>query len=382
MGLSRIDTNEGIAVAVGASAFLALIGIEYFIASRRGRSVHRFSDSVGNLACGVIHQVVNVHYSSFVFPAYELLRQRFGIARIEQFSLANGVSLLLLVDFIYYWEHRLLHASPTLWCAHVVHHQSDEFNLTVSLRVSILQVWVTTASTLVLAAVGFPPAMTLTALLTYKFYQFWTHTQMIGRLGPLDWLFVTPSHHRVHHARNPRYLDKNFGGMLIIWDRLFGTFEPECEPPEYGILDDDLSTYNPVLANLRPWLALGRRAASPVLRIAAPVSSVARGDVASAVLRLVAVLGLVMALVLAEAATGIALWLLVTLVSAQWLWQLGATLDGRRVSATGDALSVVFALAANAALAARGADAPVVTIALVAGAALVLLASAISRRRA
>lgn len=380
MSLTSIHTTEGIAVALGVTTFLVLIGAEYFVASARGQSVHRFNDSVGNLACGVIHQVANVHYSSFLFPAYELLRHRFRIAGVEQFSFLGGVALLLLVDFIYYWEHRLLHASPVLWKAHVVHHQSEEFNLTVSLRVSILQVWATTASTLVLAVIGFPPGMALTALLAYKFYQFWTHTQMIGRLGPLEWLFVTPSHHRVHHAQNERYLNKNFGGMLIIWDRLFGTFEPECEPPRYGVLDEALSTYNPVLTNVQPWLALRRAAASAVSRSAAPAPAVLH-RVSSVVLRLAAVVGLAMALVLAEATSGVGTWTLVTLVSFVWLWQLGSALDGRRIARGSDALSVLLALGANAALMANGAAVPAVTCALVIGAALTLLASTIGGRR-
>jgi sterol desaturase/sphingolipid hydroxylase (fatty acid hydroxylase superfamily) len=376
MASTNISTGEGIAVAIGVTAFLCLIGVEYYMASLRGRAVHSFGDSVANLACGVIHQVVNVHYSSFVFPAYELLRQHCSIARVEHFSIASGIALFLLVDLIYYWEHRLLHWNRFLWMAHVVHHQSDEFNLTVSLRVSILQVWMTTASTMLLAIAGFSPAMSLTALLAYKFYQFWTHTQLIGRLGPLEWVFVTPSHHRVHHAKNERYLDKNFGGMLIIWDRMFGTFEPEREPLTYGVVGAPAPTFNPVLANLRPWFTLKAGAPRPQ-RDFAPVSSAVA---ASVVLRLGAVVGLAIALLLAEASSGAGTWLLVTLVSFAWLWQLGALLDARRVARRGDAASVLLALAASVAVASTGTGTSIVSSALVGGSALVLLASLVLGR--
>ena len=374
MASTNISMSEGIAVAIGATSFLCLIGLEYYIAFSRGKSVHNFADSVANLACGVIHQVVNVHYSSFVFPAYELLRQRCSIATVEHFSIASGIALLLLVDLIYYWEHRLLHWNRFLWMAHVVHHQSDEFNLTVSLRVSILQIWMTTASTMLLAIAGFPPAMSLTALLAYKFYQFWTHTRLIGRLGPLEWVFVTPSHHRVHHAKNEHYLDKNFGGMLIIWDRIFGTFEPERESPLYGVVAGPAPTFNPVLANLRPWFALRNPGAPSPQRHAAPAGTVSWAIAASAVLHLAAAFGLAITLLLAEATSGAGTWFLVTLVSCAWLWQLGGLLDGRRAARRGDAAAVLLVLGASVAIASISAVAPIVRSALIAGSALVLLA--------
>lgn len=381
MAATNLSTSEGLAVAIGVTTFLCLIGVEYHLASARRMAVHRFADSVANLACGVIHQIVNLHYSSFVFPAYEWLQLHGGLLHIERFTIGNGIALLVLVDLIYYWEHRLLHWSRFLWMAHVVHHQSDEFNFTVSLRVSILQVWMTTASTLVLAIAGFPPGMSLTALLAYKFYQFWTHTQLIGRLGVLEWVLVTPSHHRVHHARNPRYLDKNFGGMLIVWDRLFGTFEPERDAPVYGVVTASPPTFNPVLANLRPWFAPRTPAAAP--RAAAPPGMPA-AVVISAILRLVAVVGQAIALLLAEATARAGAWLLVSLVSLVWSWQLGAVLDAGRTSHRGDVASVVLALGTSAAIAlfGAGAGAPILRTALIGGSALVLLAGLVADRDA
>jgi sterol desaturase/sphingolipid hydroxylase (fatty acid hydroxylase superfamily) len=377
MASTNISAGEGVAVALGATTFLCLICVEYYMAVARKRAVYRFSDSVANVACGALHQIVNVHYSSFVLPAYEWLQAHCSVTQIEHFSIGNAIALVMLVDLIYYWEHRLLHSSRFLWMAHVVHHESDEFNLTVSLRVSILQVWLTTASTLALAIAGFPAAMSLIALLAYKFYQFWTHTRLIGRLGPLEWLFVTPSHHRVHHARNERYLNKNFGGMLIIWDRLFGTFEPERESPTYGVAEATPATFNAVLANLRPWRKPRTCDTPGPERQAAPTDTPCAVTV-SALLRLVAVVGLAIALVLSDATSGAGTWLLVALVSLGWSWQLGALLDAGRMIRGGDAASVVFALGASAV---TGAGGPIVPGALVGGSALVVLGSLVLGRR-
>ncbi|TMQ21954.1 MAG: hypothetical protein E6J90_13365 [Deltaproteobacteria bacterium] len=372
MGYTSISTGEGVAVAIGVSGSLCLLGIEYCVATARGQPVHRFRDSLANIACGVIHQIGSLHYASFVFPAYELLRQRCGIAGIERFPVASAASLLLLIDFLYYWEHRLLHKNRFLWAAHVVHHQSEEFNLTVALRVSALQIWMTTASTLLLAIAGFPPAMALATLLVYKFYQLWTHTRLIGRLGVLEWVLVTPSHHRVHHARNERYVDKNFGGMLIIWDRLFGTFEPERESPRYGVAGPRGSTFDPVLANLEPWLALCRpdRTAAPR---GAPPAGLSSWQAVSALLRLVAVLGLTLAL-LGSSDGGAGAWVLVLPVSVLWLRQLGAVLDARGAARRGDTAALAIALGTAAALAVLGAD-PGIARALLGGAMLVALAA-------
>ena len=377
MGYTSIPNSEGIAVAIGVSVSLCLVGVEYGVACARGRSVHGFVGSVANLACGVIHQVANLYYSSFIFPAYEFLQQRCNVANIEHFTIANGIVLFVLIDLIFYWEHRLLHWNRFLWATHLVHHESDEFNLTVSLRVSVLQVWLTTASTMLLALFGFPPPMALTGLLVYKFYQFWTHTRLIGNLGPMEWLFVTPSHHRVHHAKNERYLDKNFGGMLIIWDRMFGTFEPETEPPRYGVLERATPSFNPVLANVRPWLAFRRAGAMEWVRGAWLPAPVSWSMAASAVLRLVAVVGLTMALLLAESASGVVSWLVALPVSFVWLWQLGRLLEGQRVARRTDVASVVLAAVASAAVA----GVPLVTGALLGGSLLVVIASLTFGRR-
>jgi hypothetical protein len=145
------------------------------------------------------------------------------------------------------------------WAAHVVHHQSEEYNLAVALRQGALQSSFSWVFYLPLALLGFPPLMFLTVSSIDTLYQFWIHTRAIGRLGPLEWILNTPSNHRVHHGRNPKYIDRNHGGILIVWDRLFGTYQEEQEEPAYGITTP-LKSWNPVWANLHYWVELAEKA--------------------------------------------------------------------------------------------------------------------------
>jgi sterol desaturase/sphingolipid hydroxylase (fatty acid hydroxylase superfamily) len=160
----------------------------------------------------------------------------------------SWVALFFAEDLCYYWFHRSHHEVRLLWAAHVTHHTSQYFNLSTALR----QPWLTPITGpifwLPLAFLGFPPAMILTAEAISLIYQFWIHTETVRKLpAPLEWLLNTPSHHRVHHGKNVRYLDRNHGGVLIIWDRLFGSFAAEDagEPVHYGITHD-LTTFNPL----------------------------------------------------------------------------------------------------------------------------------------
>ena len=169
------------------------------------------------------------------------------------------VACFLGVDFFYYWFHRASHRVNAVWATHVVHHQSEEYNLAVALRQGAFQGWFSWVFYLPLALVGFPPLMFLTLSAFNTLYQFWIHTRAIGRLGPLEWVMNTPSHHRVHHACNPKYIDRNYAGTLIVWDRMFGTFKPEEDEPVYGITKP-LNSWNPVWANLHVWVDLAGKA--------------------------------------------------------------------------------------------------------------------------
>ncbi len=157
------------------------------------------------------------------------------------------VTILLAVfgwDFLYYWNHRLSHESRALWATHVVHHSSERYNLSTALRQPVADAVTVSLPYGVLCLFGLSPELVATARGVNLLYQFWIHTETIGRLGPPEAVLNTPSHHRVHHGSNRRYLDRNHGSILIIWDRLFGTFEPEGEPAVYG-LTTDIKTFNP-----------------------------------------------------------------------------------------------------------------------------------------
>ncbi len=149
-------------------------------------------------------------------------------------------------DFIYYWNHRFMHESRYMWAIHVVHHSSERYNLSTALRQPVADMLGTFVPYSAMALVGVSPALIAQARGINLLYQYWIHTDAIRRLGPFEKLFNTPSHHRVHHGSNRQYLDRNHGSILIVWDRLFGTFEPEDEPVVYG-LTKDIKTFNPAV---------------------------------------------------------------------------------------------------------------------------------------
>ena len=171
---------------------------------------------------------------------------------------------LLAVDFAYYWFHRLHHEVRVLWASHVPHHSSQHYNLSTALR----QSWTpfTGLPFYLPLALLFSPAQIATAYGINLLYQFWIHTELIDRLGPLEWVFNTPSHHRVHHGANVQYLDRNYAGILIVWDRWFGSFEPEAERVRYG-LTKNITSFNPVYAAFHEFVAVFRDAlTAPSLR--------------------------------------------------------------------------------------------------------------------
>jgi len=155
---------------------------------------------------------------------------------------------LLAADFTYYWMHRLEHEHRILWASHSVHHSSEDYNLSVSFRLSIVEGLFEWAFLLPMILAGFNPFQAIMALIFVVQYQTWIHTEHIGKLGWLDEVFNTPSVHRVHHGSNRKYLDKNYGGVLMIWDKIFGTFQREEEKVKYG-LTRNISTYNPIKIN-------------------------------------------------------------------------------------------------------------------------------------
>ena len=172
------------------------------------------------------------------------------------------VGALIAYDFFYYWNHRIDHEVGIFWAAHVVHHQSEAFNLSTALRQPSSGVLLGWIFYLPMAIAGVPPVVFVTVGLIDLLYQFWIHTELIGKLGWFDRVFASPSNHRVHHGVNDQYLDKNYGGIFILWDRLFGTYEDEVEQPVFGVRGG-LGAFDPISANLayyRTMLDLCRRA--------------------------------------------------------------------------------------------------------------------------
>lgn len=229
--------------------FLLLIGIEILVSRLRKQRWYRFNDAIANLNIGVGQQAVTLFSKIFLGGVYFYFFSQFGLFSIPQ-SVWSFLGALLLFDFLFYWAHRWSHEVNFLWGAHVVHHSSEEFNLSVALRQSWFHNLLAFFIFLPIPVMGFAPMTFFQAAAAHTIFQFWIHTEAIGKLPRIiEWIFNTPSHHRVHHGRNPQYIDKNHGGVLIIWDRLFGTFAAEDERPAYGITTP-VKSWNPAWANL------------------------------------------------------------------------------------------------------------------------------------
>jgi sterol desaturase/sphingolipid hydroxylase (fatty acid hydroxylase superfamily) len=249
--------------------FFALIAVEWVAARLLEKDAYRLSDSINDLSCGMLQQVADVFLKSALFAGYAWIHANHRLFDVPTGAAWAWAACFLGVDFLYYWFHRWSHETNAGWAAHVVHHQSEEYNLTVALRQGAFQQAFSWVFYLPLALVGFPPLVFLAVSSANTLYQFWIHTRLIGRLGPLEWVLNTPSHHRVHHGRNPKYIDRNHGGTLIVWDRLFGTFAREEDEPVYGITRP-LASWNPVWANLHYWSEMwdiARRARRPLDRL-------------------------------------------------------------------------------------------------------------------
>lgn len=231
--------------------YFLFIGVEWFVGRRQGRRIFRGADMATNLMLGLAQVVFGALAVGVIVGNYVLLYEhRFFDISIA--STAGWVGLFIAQDFLYYWFHRVSHRMNLAWAGHAPHHQSEDFNFAVALRQGPFQPIFSHVFYLPLALCGFPPAMFATVIGINTVYQFFLHTELVKTLGPLEWILNTPSHHRVHHGCNGRYLDKNHGAMLIIWDRMFGTFEPEGERPVYGTVKP-VASFNPVTCTLAPF---------------------------------------------------------------------------------------------------------------------------------
>jgi sterol desaturase/sphingolipid hydroxylase (fatty acid hydroxylase superfamily) len=246
-------------IALAIPFFLLALLIELAVDARRGSGFYRANDAINSLSAGMLSTTTG--YFTRLLPAliWGYVLQDLALIDVDPaaFDLSpRGIALWLIAllgfDFCYYWAHRMGHEISILWAAHAVHHQSEDYNLSTALRQTSTGFLFTWIFYVPLFLLGMPFEVFVTVNALDLIYQFWVHTQLINRLGWMDRIFVTPSNHRVHHAQNGIYIDRNYGGILVLWDRLFGTFQEELddEPVVFGVRKP-LANWNPFWANLQ-----------------------------------------------------------------------------------------------------------------------------------
>ena len=237
--------------------FLLFIVLEITWGWLRGNNTYRVNDSINSVSLGLLSTASKLIFLNIGLLVFSQVERDFSLMVLDIGSTAHWVIGLLFYDFLYYWFHRISHERQLFWGSHVVHHQSEDYNLSTALRqtsTSFLTTWVFFVPCFIL---GMPIYMYVSIASAHLVYQFCVHTQHISKLGPLEWILITPSNHRVHHAQNADYIDKNYGGLLIIWDRIFGTFQAEDlqQPPVYGIRTP-LKSWNPLWANCHIFVSM------------------------------------------------------------------------------------------------------------------------------
>ena len=234
--------------------FIITVIIEIILTVKIRLEEYEFKDAATSITMGLGNVILGLISKSLVLTVF-LFFYKFRLFTIP-FAWWSWILVLFAEDFCYYWFHRTSHENRLFWASHVVHHSSLKYNLSTALR----QTWSGSFYSFIfwipLILLGFHPVMVLVQISVSLLYQYWIHTELIHKLP--NWfeaVFNTPSHHRVHHATNPQYLDRNHAGIFIIWDRLFGTFEPEVEKPVYGLVKN-INTYNPVKVAFNEWIQM------------------------------------------------------------------------------------------------------------------------------
>ncbi|HRM65315.1 MAG TPA: lysoplasmalogenase family protein, partial [Acidovorax temperans] len=246
-------------IVLATPVFLLLIAIELAVGWRRQRNTYRLADAVSSISLGMLSQTSAAFTHLLRIGIYTAVFEHVALWRNDAFwtSLPGWLLALLFYDFCYYWLHRMGHESAVLWAAHAVHHQSQDYNLSTALRQTSSGALLGWVFYVPMALAGVPPLVFGVVALIDLLYQFWVHTEQVGKLGWFDRWFCSPSNHRVHHAVNDAYLDKNYGGILILWDRLFGTFKDEDDHEKcvYGTRGL-LNSWDPLWANAQVYAGL------------------------------------------------------------------------------------------------------------------------------
>ncbi|NOX68692.1 MAG: hypothetical protein GXP15_05855 [Gammaproteobacteria bacterium] len=246
-------------LALAVPFFVLALLLEIAVDRWRGTGHYRLNDAVNSISAGTLMSTFGYFTGFIPLFFYAFVLQNFGLFDIDMTDfdtsprgLAFWLAALLAWDFCYYWQHRFGHEISILWASHAVHHQSEDYNLSTALRQTSSGFLFSWIFYLPLFLIGLPLQVVATVYAIDLIYQFWVHTQHVRKLGWIDRVFVTPSNHRVHHAQNEIYIDRNYGGILILWDRLFGTFQEELdeEPVLFGVRKP-LQSWNPFWANLQ-----------------------------------------------------------------------------------------------------------------------------------
>lgn len=255
MDIAALINHPEVLLLVLAPLFFVCMLLEWYLGDRRQKlpvSARYYPKEVlCNFSLAAMHQGMDILAGLLIAKLYLAV---FGWKLFDiQMGPFSFVLLMIAQDFCYYWFHRASHRVRWMWAAHVVHHSSENMNFSTAFRQSLMYpfagMWV---FWLPLVILGFNPNWVVFVVLLNLGLQFFVHTQAVRKLGPLEWLFNTPSHHRVHHGRNPQYIDKNYAGILIIWDKLFGTFVPEEETVIYGITKP-VNSFNPIKVTFSEW---------------------------------------------------------------------------------------------------------------------------------
>ncbi len=255
MDIAALINHPEVLLLVLAPLFFVCMLLEWYFGDRRQKlpvSARYYPKEVlCNFSLAAMHQGMDILAGLLIAKWYLAV---FGWKLFDiQMGPFSFVLLMIAQDFCYYWFHRASHRVRWMWAAHVVHHSSENMNFSTAFRQSLMYpfagMWV---FWLPLVILGFDPNWVVFVVLLNLGLQFFVHTQAVKKLGPLEWLFNTPSHHRVHHGRNPQYIDKNYAGILIIWDKLFGTFVPEEETVIYGITKP-VNSFNPIKVTFSEW---------------------------------------------------------------------------------------------------------------------------------
>jgi alkylglycerol monooxygenase len=246
-------------IVLATPVFLALIALEYAWGRWRGRNTYRLNDAINSISLGMLSQISAVLTRLFRIGIYTAVFSWVSFWHNDAFWTSPIGWLLALVyyDFCYYWLHRAGHEVAVFWAAHVVHHQSQDYNLSTALRQTSSGALLGWIFYLPMAVAGVPPLVFGVVALVDLLYQYWVHTEHVGKLGWFDRWFCSPSNHRVHHAVNDGYLDRNYGGILVVWDRMFGSFREEGEKCVYGTRAP-LESWDPLWSNFEVYWALAK----------------------------------------------------------------------------------------------------------------------------